>query len=48
MPVTVTNAAPEEISARDVVVSGQGKGVKVRSAKLGEIAGQADSEAMSG
>lgn len=44
VPVTVTNSAPEEISARDVVVAGKGKGVKVRSAKLGEIAGQEDSD----
>lgn len=45
IPVRVTNASPEEIAARDVVVSGKGKGVKVRTAKLGEIEGQDDSEA---
>lgn len=44
IPVQVANTAAEDIDARDVVVSGKGKGVKVRPAKLGEIEGQDDAE----
>lgn len=44
IPVTVANASPEGIDARDVAVVGAGKGVKVRPASFGALEGQDDSE----
>ena len=44
IPVTVANAAAEGIDARDVVVTGSGKGVKVRPAPFGTLDGQDDTE----
>jgi hypothetical protein len=45
VPVTVTNASPEGIDAREVAVTGVGKGVKVRRTSLGAIDGQDDTKA---
>lgn len=42
VPVTVANASPEGIDARDVAVSGKGKGVKVRRESFGALVGQDD------
>ncbi|MBC2932981.1 hypothetical protein [Nocardioides sp. zg-1228] len=42
IPVTVSNASPEGIGARDVAVTGAGKGVKVRPLALGSLQGQDD------
>lgn len=44
IPVTVANASPEGINARDVSVVGVGKGVKVRPASFGALEGQDDSD----
>ena len=44
IPVTVTNASPEGIDARDVAVTGAGKGVKVRKAEIGSLDGQDDTD----
>jgi hypothetical protein len=44
IPVEVANASPEGVDARDVVVSGAGKGVRVRPASLGSLAGRDDTE----
>ncbi|NYE35312.1 hypothetical protein F4692_000416 [Nocardioides cavernae] len=44
VPVTVANASPEGIDARDVAVVGAGKGVKVRPASFGALEGQDDSD----
>lgn len=42
VPVTVANASPEGIDARDVAVSGKGKGVKVRTESFGPLEGEDD------
>lgn len=44
VPVTVANASPEGVDARDVAVVGAGKGVKVRPASFGALEGQDDSD----
>jgi hypothetical protein len=44
IPVTVTNASPEGIDARDVAVTGAGNGVKVRTLEIGALDGQDDTE----
>jgi hypothetical protein len=44
IPVRVANAAAEGIDARDVAVTGSGKGVKVRPASFGSLEGQDDTE----
>ncbi|SEB50986.1 hypothetical protein SAMN04489844_0346 [Nocardioides exalbidus] len=44
IPVTVANAAPEGVDARDVVVTGSGKGVKVRPFEVGALEGEDDTE----
>ena len=44
IPVRVANAAAEGIDARDVAVTGAGKGVKVRPASFGSLDGQDDIE----
>jgi hypothetical protein len=44
IPVTVANASPEGLDARDVVVTGAGKGVKVRPTSFGSLDGQKDSD----
>ncbi|RYB95068.1 hypothetical protein EUA93_12375 [Nocardioides oleivorans] len=44
IPVKVANAAPEGVDARDVVVTGTGKGVKVRPFEVGTLEGLDDTE----
>jgi hypothetical protein len=44
IPVTVTNSAAEGIDARDVVVAGAGKGVKVRRLEIGSVDGKDDAD----
>ena len=44
IPVEVANAAPEGIDAREVAVTGSGKGLKVRPATFGSLDGQHDTE----
>ncbi len=44
IPVKVANAAAEGVAARDVVVAGSGKGVKVRPASFDTLDGQDDTE----
>lgn len=44
IPVTVTNLAAEGIGARDAVITGSGRGVKVRRATIGSLDGQDDTE----
>ncbi len=44
IPVEVANTSPEGVDARDVVVTGAGKGVKVRQAAFGALDAQDDSK----
>ena len=44
IPVRVANAAAEGIDARDVAVTGSGKGVKVRPTSFGSLEGQDNTE----